>query len=105
MERSSDQVIKPVNLEALTKWVGQIPDDVVRDMAELAPMLQVLGYDPHANPPSYGEADAVVADNTRQIKKNQRHWEERARDLLSPQVFQDSNVEESGSEVPPVGTR
>ena len=24
------QVIKPVNLEALSKWVGQIPDDVVQ---------------------------------------------------------------------------
>lgn len=106
MERSSDQVIKPVNLEALTKWVGQIPNDVVRDMAELAPMLQILGYDPHANPPSYGEADAVVRDNTKQIKLNQRQWEEKARDLLSPQrSFQDSNVEESGSEVPAVGTR
>lgn len=106
VERSSDQVIKPVNLEALTKWVGQIPDDVVRDMAQLAPMLQILGYDPEANPPAYGEADAIVADNTRQIKMNQRQWEERARNLLSPQAFQDSNVvEESGSEVPAPGTR
>ena len=24
------QVIKPVNLEALSKWVGQMPDDVVQ---------------------------------------------------------------------------
>lgn len=51
VERSSDQVIKPVNLEALSKWVGKIPDDVVRDMADIAPMLSVLGYDPYANPP------------------------------------------------------
>lgn len=56
VERSSDQVIKPVNLEALTKWVGQIPDDVVRDMADIAPMLSVLGYDPYSNPPEYGKS-------------------------------------------------
>lgn len=64
VERSSDQVIKPVNLEALSKWVGNIPDDVVRDMAEIAPMLSVLGYDPYANPPDYGKADTWVKDNT-----------------------------------------
>lgn len=61
MERSSDQVIKPVNLEALTKWVDNIPEDVVRDMAEIAPMLSVLGYDPYANPPNYGKPDDQVS--------------------------------------------
>lgn len=60
VERSSDQVIKPVNLEALSKWVGHIPDDVVRDMADIAPMLSVLGYDPYSNPPDYGKADSWV---------------------------------------------
>jgi len=54
VERSSDQIIKPVNLAALTKWVGNIPEDVVREMADIAPMLSVLGYDPYANPPVYG---------------------------------------------------
>ncbi|KAI5634481.1 sulfotransferase family domain-containing protein [Phthorimaea operculella] len=53
VERSSDQVVRPVNLDALDKWVGQIPADVRADMAELAPMLSVLGYDPWANPPDY----------------------------------------------------
>lgn len=67
VERSSDQVIKPVNLEALTKWVGQIPDDVVQDMANIAPMLSILGYDPYSNPPKYGEADAVVRENTNKV--------------------------------------
>lgn len=61
VERSSDQVIKPVNLEALTKWVDNIPEDVVRDMAEIAPMLSVLGYDPYANPPNYGKPDDQVS--------------------------------------------
>lgn len=53
-------------MEALTKWVGNIPEDVVRDMADIAPMLSVLGYDPYANPPVYGAPDRVVSDNTRQ---------------------------------------
>lgn len=74
MERSSDQVVKPVNVEALTKWVGQIPKDVVADMAELAPMLAKLGYDPAANPPNYGSPDAFVADNTRRIRDQPSLW-------------------------------
>lgn len=68
VERSSDQVIKPVNLEALSKWVGHIPDDVVRDMAEIAPMLSVLNYDPYSNPPEYGKPDAWVKDNTNKVR-------------------------------------
>ena len=57
VERSSDQVVKPVNLDALSKWVGTIPEDVVRDMDSVAPMLRRLGYDPNANPPNYGELE------------------------------------------------
>ncbi|XP_008937999.1 PREDICTED: protein-tyrosine sulfotransferase 2, partial [Merops nubicus] len=51
IERSTDQVIKPVNMEALSKWIGHIPGDVLQDMAHIAPMLARLGYDPYANPP------------------------------------------------------
>ncbi|XP_065155219.1 protein-tyrosine sulfotransferase [Atheta coriaria] len=82
VERSSDQVIKPVNLEALTKWVGNIPDDVIKDMADIAPMLSVLGYDPYANPPNYGTPDSNVADNTRDIQRNSKRWEEKAREMF-----------------------
>ncbi|XP_025836284.1 protein-tyrosine sulfotransferase [Agrilus planipennis] len=82
VERSSDQVIKPVNLEALSKWVGHFPDDVIRDMADLAPMLSVLGYDPYANPPSYGQPDDIVANNTRQIQKNKDTWDKIAKDMF-----------------------
>lgn len=53
VERSTDQVMKPVNTDALSTWVGHIPADVMSDMAEIAPMLARLGYDPHANPPDY----------------------------------------------------
>ncbi|XP_017113224.1 protein-tyrosine sulfotransferase isoform X1 [Drosophila elegans] len=82
VERSSDQVIKPVNLEAMSKWVGQIPDDVVRDMADIAPMLSVLGYDPYANPPDYGKPDAWVQDNTSKLKANRMLWESKAKQVL-----------------------
>lgn len=34
-------------------------------MADIAPMLSVLGYDPYANPPVYGAPDSLVSDNTR----------------------------------------
>ncbi|EFA09909.1 protein-tyrosine sulfotransferase [Tribolium castaneum] len=83
VERSSDQVIKPVNLEALTKWVGSIPDDVVKDMAEIAPMLSVLGYDPYANPPNYGRPDDVVATNTKDIQKHKGDWEKKAKEMFN----------------------
>ncbi|KAK7868533.1 hypothetical protein R5R35_004816 [Gryllus longicercus] len=95
VERSSDQVIKPVYLDALTKWVGNIPEDVVRDMAEIAPMLSVLGYDPYANPPAYGSPDAYVADNTKRIRANGRLWEDKAKALL------EGHLEDSASDMPP----
>ncbi|XP_043282896.1 protein-tyrosine sulfotransferase [Venturia canescens] len=81
LERSSDQVIKPVNLEALTKWAGHIPQAEVSDMSELAPMLLVLGYDPYANPPVYGPADSLVSDNTRRVMAEGDMWVEKAREL------------------------
>lgn len=83
VERSSDQVIKPVNLEALSKWVGLIPTDVVNDMHEIAPMLSVLGYDPYANPPVYGRPDAAVRDNTFRVQKDKQLWQEKAKILLA----------------------
>ncbi|KAK9536467.1 hypothetical protein VZT92_006243 [Zoarces viviparus] len=61
VERSTDQVMKPVNTDALSKWVGHIPSDVISDMAEIAPMLARLGYDPNANPPDYTRAETVAS--------------------------------------------
>uniref|UniRef100_A0A146YY64 Protein-tyrosine sulfotransferase n=1 Tax=Fundulus heteroclitus TaxID=8078 RepID=A0A146YY64_FUNHE len=61
VERSTDQVMKPVNTEALSKWVGNIPPDVINDMAEIAPMLARLGYDPHANPPDYTKLEPMAS--------------------------------------------
>lgn len=56
-----------MNLEALSKWTGHIPGDVVRDMAQIAPMLARLGYDPYANPPNYGKPDPIVINNTHRV--------------------------------------
>ena len=39
-------------------------------------MLKTLGYDPHANPPNYGQPDPEIADNTRHIKKNSDFWKQ-----------------------------
>lgn len=61
--------MKPVNLEALTKWVGKLPTDIVEDLARIAPMLARLGYDPFANPPKYGNPDALVVNNTHRVLK------------------------------------
>ena len=63
-------MIKPINLEALTKWVTAIPDDVKRDMSTIAPMLQRLGYDPTGYPPNYGDPDQFVAENTDEIRND-----------------------------------
>ena len=82
VERSSDQVIKPINVEALSKWVGAIPDDVVRDMDTIAPMLGEFGYDPKANPPNYGTPDAEVATNTNDLKRDPDKWVKTAQDVL-----------------------
>ncbi|XP_063154551.1 protein-tyrosine sulfotransferase 1 [Candoia aspera] len=71
VERSTDQVIKPVNVEALSKWVGKIPIDVLQDMPVIAPMLGKLGYDPYANPPNYGKPDQKVLENTRRVFKGE----------------------------------
>ena len=66
-EPSTDQVSKPVNVGALTKWVDYIPADVKRDIENIAPMLRRLGYDPHAYPPNYGTPDKEVMSNTKLI--------------------------------------
>lgn len=106
-----------MNLEALSKWVGNIPEDVVRDMADIAPMLSVLGYDPYANPPDYGKADSWVKDNTLkvsshglptmnklpifslcfQVKAEERLWKSRANQILKRSQDEISNLDDTDS--------
>ena len=97
LERSTDQVIKPINLEALSKWVGQIPADVVSEMAQIAPMLATLGYDPDANPPEYGKPDSFVVKKMNEIKEKASVWKEKEKELLKiresirQNILQDKN--------------
>uniref|UniRef100_A0A0N5A9A6 Protein-tyrosine sulfotransferase n=1 Tax=Syphacia muris TaxID=451379 RepID=A0A0N5A9A6_9BILA len=78
VEKSSDQVVKPVNLDALTKWVGHFPEDVLLEMPSIAPMLTELGYNPLANPPNYGKPDSMVLKNTNDMHQNYDHWYRKA---------------------------
>lgn len=99
-------------MEALAKWVGKIPSDVVRDMADVAPMLSVLGYDPYANPPNYGNPDSFVRENTNkvsrrslkrltknskflfyhiQVMKNPKLWDIKAKQLLNRDEDEEDN--------------
>ena len=71
------QVVKPVNLDALSKWVGHMPEDVIADMAEIAPMLEKMGYDPNQNPPNYGKPDTDVVKNTNDILEHNAEWEKK----------------------------
>lgn len=82
LERSTDQVVKPVNTETLSKWVGAIPPDVVRDMADIAPMLSVLGYDPNSNPPNYGDPDPFVLSKMKLMEANRDQWREKEEKLI-----------------------
>ncbi|CAF3124373.1 unnamed protein product [Rotaria socialis] len=78
-EHSSAQVVKPINLEALTKWVGHIPVDVLREIDKLAPMLKKLGYDTKSNVPSYGIPDKLVLRNMDRLRDNAKFWDAQAK--------------------------
>ncbi|CAG0914572.1 unnamed protein product [Notodromas monacha] len=82
VERSSDQVIKPVNLEALTSWIGHVPEDVSDNLEKLAPMMKVLGYDPNDPNPTYGNPDQIVREKTKDVIENQETWQKKAEQLL-----------------------
>jgi len=82
LERSTDQVIKPINIEALSKWVGQIPADVIKDMHSIAPMLSLLGYDPTGNPPDYGKPDTYVLNKMKQLELNKDEWNAKEKEMM-----------------------
>ena len=73
-EHSSNQVIKPINLEALTKWIDTFPNDVKDEIDNLAPMLKKLGYDTQSDIPTYGIPDQLVLDNMKKLKENAEYW-------------------------------
>ncbi|XP_006815318.1 protein-tyrosine sulfotransferase 1-like [Saccoglossus kowalevskii] len=68
LEFSTDQVVRPINVAALSSWVGHVPEEVLKNMPQFAPMLANLGYDPMAIPPNYGIPDELVRNNTQYLK-------------------------------------
>lgn len=81
--------------------MGQIPEDVVKDMANIAPMLETLGYDPNANPPNYGKPDSFVVDKMKDLEKNKLLWQKKELEMLKMRESIRSTVlkekEESGN--------
>jgi protein-tyrosine sulfotransferase len=78
-EHSSDQVVKPINLDAITKWVDTFPKEIKKELDTLAPMLKKLGYDIESDTPTYGSADQLVLDNMKELKHNADFWNLKAR--------------------------
>ena len=83
VERSSDQIIKPINVDALKSWFGFYDNDLMDEMDSIAPMLSKLGYDPWDSQPSYGVPDGDVVNNTNNVHKNRAAWEKKAEILLA----------------------
>lgn len=63
-------MIKPINIDALGKWKGKIPENVEKNLDEIAPMLRKLGYDPNRGPEQYGVPDELVRKKEEELKKN-----------------------------------
>ena len=76
-------MIKPVNLEALSKWVEHFPDDIRQEVRLIAPMLEKLGYDPYAYPPNYGDPDSFVSQNTAYVEHNKKYFEQKKQEVYS----------------------
>ncbi|KAG8315933.1 peptidyl-tyrosine sulfation [Homalodisca vitripennis] len=53
-EYSSAEVRRAIHKDSLNRWVGRFPEEVLRDLPRLAPVLSRLGYDPADSVPDYG---------------------------------------------------
>lgn len=78
MERSTDQVIKPISPDSLYKWIPHIPKDVDAKIQSIAPMLKVLGYEFDSSRVHYGDADQFVLNNSLQIVRQSQMWASRS---------------------------
>ena len=82
VERSSDQIIKPINVDALSSWFGFYDQDILDDMDSIVPMLRKMGYDPEDDRPVYGIPDGEVVNNTNDIHVKKNYWEKKSQKLL-----------------------
>lgn len=85
MERSTDQVIKPISTDSLYSWIGSVPMDVEKNLEEIAPMLSKLGYDLDCQKISYGKPDPFVIQNQIELEKDQHRWNNRTK-LVKKQI-------------------
>lgn len=83
-ERTSDQVIRPINTAALynMSWIKTFPKDVLSEMATIAPMLETLGYNPNDTHPSYEKADPEVLRNNQELTEQAGMWAVRGARLM-----------------------
>ena len=44
METTADQIVKPVYADAIDKWKGNIPKEVLEDSLKYGPVLHKFGY-------------------------------------------------------------
>lgn len=72
-------MVKPINLDALTKWIDRFPKEIKSELDTLAPMLKKLGYDTQSDKPNYGAADQLVLANMNELKKNAEFWDTKAK--------------------------
>ena len=66
-EKSSSQIVQPINIDALNTWVGFYDQEVLNNMDAIAPMLRKMGYNPEDHDPAYGIPDSQVLKNTELI--------------------------------------
>ena len=72
-------MVKPINLDALTKWINHFPKEIKGELDILAPMLKKLGYDTQSDVPNYGAADQLVLENMNELKNNAQFWDAKAK--------------------------
>lgn len=75
LEWSTHEIIKPINTESLTSWVGNLPVNE-DDIRFIHPLLNSLNYSLKQDDLNYKEdlADELVHANNELIKKNRDYW-------------------------------
>ena len=77
VEKSTDQVQKPLYLDALSAWYGHIPREVEQELESIAPMLGKLGYKydfGRGKRPTYGVPDDFVLNNLKESTQFSHEW-------------------------------
>ncbi|CAK9291920.1 unnamed protein product [Gordionus sp. m RMFG-2023] len=80
LERSSDQVIRPINTEALYRWMDSFPLEIFNQAKEIAPMLITLNYSTEGFP-YYGEPDTLVIKNNQRIQSHHDVYDEKIKNM------------------------